>query len=66
VGLPVYPSNVADNGSIHMFPQQRRIFGSTVFYAVHVISKESRQLVLPRTSCLKMAFQRLHSVSVLK
>jgi hypothetical protein len=53
----VYPSNIAGNGSVNMFPQQWRIFGSVVFYAVHVISKESRQLALPRTSCLKFHFR---------
>jgi hypothetical protein len=33
------------------FPQQRRIVGSVVFYAIHVISKENRRLVLLRTPC---------------
>jgi hypothetical protein len=28
--------------------------GQVIFYAVHIISKESRPLVLPRTSCFKM------------
>jgi hypothetical protein len=31
--------------------KNRRIDGRVVFYAVRVVSKESRQLVLPRTSC---------------
>jgi hypothetical protein len=30
-----------------------------VFYAVHVVSKESRRLVLPRTSCFKMGTQAI-------
>jgi hypothetical protein len=30
----------------------RRLVRRVVFYAVHVVSKESRRLVLPRTSCL--------------
>jgi hypothetical protein len=37
--------------SVNTFPRQRRIVGSVVVYAVRVVSKESRQLVLPRTSC---------------
>jgi hypothetical protein len=28
-----------------------RIVGGIVFYVVHVVSKESRRLVLPRASC---------------
>jgi hypothetical protein len=33
-----------------------------VFYAVHVVSKQSGQLVLPRISCLTMlSVSRLHS-----
>jgi hypothetical protein len=39
------------NGSLNTFPQKRRIVGRVVFYVVHVISKESGRLVLPRTSC---------------
>jgi hypothetical protein len=42
VGLSVYP----------LFPRQRRIVGGVVFYAVRVVSKEIRRLVLHRTSCL--------------
>jgi hypothetical protein len=41
------------NSSVKTFPRQRRIFGSVVFYAVSVASKESRRLVLPGTSCLR-------------
>jgi hypothetical protein len=37
------------NSSVHTFPRQRRIFGSVFFYAGHVLSKESRRLVLHRT-----------------
>jgi hypothetical protein len=38
------------NNSVKTFPQQRRI-GDAVFYAVRVVSKEIRWLVLPRVSC---------------
>jgi hypothetical protein len=34
-----------------MFPRQRRIVGGVVFYAVRVVSNQSRLLILPRTSC---------------
>jgi hypothetical protein len=30
----------------------RRIVGRVVFYAIRVVSKESRRFVLPRTSCI--------------
>jgi hypothetical protein len=33
-----------------------RIVGHIVFFAVRIISKESRRLVLPRTSCLILIF----------
>jgi hypothetical protein len=42
-----------DNGSVNTFPWQRRIIGG-VFYAVRVVSKESRRLVLPVTFCLNL------------
>jgi hypothetical protein len=37
--------------SVNTFPRQRRIVGGIVFYAVNVLSKESRRMVLTRTSC---------------
>jgi hypothetical protein len=37
------------NGSVSTIPRQRRIVGGVCFYAVRVVSKESRRLVLPRT-----------------
>jgi hypothetical protein len=40
------------NNSIKMFTRQRIIVGSFVFYTVRVVSKESRRLVLPWTSCI--------------
>jgi hypothetical protein len=39
------------NSSVNTFLRQRSIVGGVVFYAVHVVSKESRPLVLTRTSC---------------
>jgi hypothetical protein len=37
--------------SVETFPPQRRIVGGFVFSAVYIVPKESRGLVLPRTSC---------------
>jgi hypothetical protein len=39
------------NNSVKSFPRQRKIVGGVVFYVVHIASKESRRLVLPRTPC---------------
>jgi hypothetical protein len=39
------------NNSVKTSPRQRRILGDLICYAVHVVSKESRPLVLLRTSC---------------
>jgi hypothetical protein len=50
VGLHVYPLSLLGNSLVKTFPRQRRIVGGVVFYAVHVVSKESRLLVLPETS----------------
>jgi hypothetical protein len=46
------PLSLLSNGSVNTFPQQRKIVGGVVFYAARVLSKESRRLVLTRTSCL--------------
>jgi hypothetical protein len=46
------PLSLLRNNSVKTFPWQRRIVG-VVFCAVRVLSKESRQLVLPRTFCFK-------------
>jgi hypothetical protein len=52
------PLSLLGSGSVKTLPrqrihtQQRRIVGLVVLYAVRVVSKESRRLVLPRTSCL--------------
>jgi hypothetical protein len=51
VGLCI-PLWFLGNNSVKTFPRQRRIFAGVVFCAVHVVSKDSRRLVLPRTSCL--------------
>jgi hypothetical protein len=45
------PVSFLDNSSVKTFLLQRRIVGGVVFYAARVVSKESRRLVLPRTSC---------------
>jgi hypothetical protein len=37
------------NGSLNTFPRQRIIVRGLVFYALYVVSKESRRFVLPRT-----------------
>jgi hypothetical protein len=52
VSLFVYPIPLLSNSSVKTFLLQRRIVVGVVFYAVHVVSKESRRLILPRTSCL--------------
>jgi hypothetical protein len=44
--LSVFRGNI----SINTFPRHRRIVGGVVFYTVRVVSKESRRLILPRTS----------------
>jgi hypothetical protein len=56
VCLYVYPSTFARQGlsknvTAATNTRNNRIFGRIIFCVVH-ISKESRQLVLPRTSCL--------------
>jgi hypothetical protein len=51
VGLSVYPLAVARQRLGKHVPAQRGIVGGVLFYAVHDVSKESRRLVLPRTSC---------------
>jgi hypothetical protein len=50
-GSVVHPPSLLGNGSVNMFPRQQGITGGVIFYAVRVVSKESRRLVLPRTSC---------------
>jgi hypothetical protein len=45
----IFLLSLQSNGSVKTFPRQRRIVGTVVLYAVPVVSKESRRLVLPRT-----------------
>jgi hypothetical protein len=52
VGLCISLSLLGNN-SVKTFPRQWRIVGGVFFYAIHVISKETRRLLLPRTSCLR-------------
>jgi hypothetical protein len=52
VGLSVYPLSLLGNGSVKTFRRQWRIVGGEVFYAVRIVSKENRRLVLPRNSCI--------------
>jgi hypothetical protein len=40
--------------SVKTFQRQRRIVGGDVFCEFHVVLKESRRIVLPRTSCVNM------------
>jgi hypothetical protein len=46
MSLSVYPLSSPVNGSVNTFPQQRILGG--VFYAVRVVSIESRQLVVQK------------------
>jgi hypothetical protein len=39
---------------VEMFSQQWRIVGGNVFYMIHVVSKGSRTLVLPKPSCFNV------------
>jgi hypothetical protein len=54
VVVSVYPPSLLSNGLVNTFLRQRGIVGGTVFYVAHVMSKESMQLVLPRTSCCNL------------
>jgi hypothetical protein len=38
---------------VNTFPWHEIIVGDIVFSAVHVISKETRQIILPRIPCLE-------------
>lgn len=50
VGLYI-PLSLLGNSSERTIPLQQRFFEGVIFYAVSVVSKERRQLVLPRSSC---------------
>jgi hypothetical protein len=54
LSLSLYPPIDVGQQIGNTFPRLRRIVGDVVFYAVHVVSKESRRLVLPRISCCKI------------
>jgi hypothetical protein len=49
-GESISLSVLQGNGLVNTFSRQRRIAEGIVFYAVHVVSKESRQSGLPKTS----------------
>jgi hypothetical protein len=51
VSICVSPLSLLGNGSVNTFPRPRRIVVGVVFYAFHIVSKESRRLVLPITFC---------------
>jgi hypothetical protein len=62
VGLSVYPPIVARQGLGKHVPAVTKYCGDVIFYAVRVVSKESRRLVLTGTSCL--IFSVVNSVSL--
>jgi hypothetical protein len=51
MGLSMYPSIVARQWLGKHVPAAKKIV-EVVFYAVRVVSKENRQLVIPKTSCI--------------
>jgi hypothetical protein len=53
-GLSVYPPTLLGNNSVKTFPLKRRMVGGVDVYAVRVVSKESRRLVVPLNSCYTM------------
>jgi hypothetical protein len=54
--LCVYAPVLLGNGLAYTFLWQWGIVGGVIFYAVCFVWKESRWLVLPRTSCFKIKF----------
>jgi hypothetical protein len=48
------------NNSVKTFPRKRRIVGGVVLYAIRVVLKESRRLVLPITFLFKILLISLH------
>jgi hypothetical protein len=42
--------SLLDNDSLNVFPRQRKIVGDEVFYAVHVISKQSRRFLFLKSA----------------
>jgi hypothetical protein len=52
VSVCVYQLSLLGNGSVNIFPPERKIVCRVVFYVVLFLLKESRRFVLPRYSCL--------------
>jgi hypothetical protein len=52
------PLSLLGNNSGTTYPQQRRIVGGVVFYEIRVVSKDSRWLVLPRTTWLFLKYSK--------
>jgi hypothetical protein len=48
--LSLYHLSLPGSNSAKTFPRQQGIVGGVVFYAILVVGKKSRRLVLPRTS----------------
>jgi hypothetical protein len=55
-GLDCIPLSLIGDGSVNTFPRKGGIVGGVVFYAVRVVSKKSRQLVLTRTYYLILTY----------
>lgn len=51
--LWVYSLSFLGNGSVNTFKWRRIIVGGVFFCTVRIVSKESRQLILPRTWCIE-------------
>jgi hypothetical protein len=60
------PQLLLGKSSVKMFPQQWRIVGGIILCVVHVISKESKQLVLPRIFCFNLSMTNDGCVSKLQ
>jgi hypothetical protein len=57
------PLSLVGNSSVKTFPRQRRVVGGVIFCAVCVVSKESRRLVLPKTSAFIWGYSWFFSSS---
>jgi hypothetical protein len=51
-----FPLPLPGNNSVKTLPWQRIIAGGDVTYAVHVVSREIRLLVIPRTLCFLLSY----------
>jgi hypothetical protein len=56
------PVSMLGNRLVKMFPWQQRVVWGIVFYWVHVVSKESRRLVLSRNSFFSVSVVLLFSI----